>query len=289
MRFLLFVLLIFSSSVFAQPALSGVKGIERVFIVMLENTDAAPAQKQPFLKSLMNKGAYLADFHALAHPSLPNYIGLVAGDILGIKDDAMYDLDAPHIGDLLDAKKRTWKAYAEDFPGGCFKGAFKGAYARKHNPFMSFKSLTTNPERCKKHVVPASELDQDIARGTLPDYAMFVPNQRNDGHDTSIKFADAYMARVFGPYLKDPRFAKGTLFVVTFDENDGRNDIDGNLIATFIVGPGVKNGFVSRLRYDHYSLVRTVEELLGIGSLNKQDLTASIIDDIWNATPTSLR
>lgn len=50
--------------------------VDRVFLVILENENAGAALQQPFLKQLADTGAYLANYHALTHPSQPNYIAL---------------------------------------------------------------------------------------------------------------------------------------------------------------------------------------------------------------------
>lgn len=50
-----------------------------------------------------------------------------------------------------------------------------GKYARKHNPFISFKNIQTNPERCAK-IVNADVLDEDIKNDTVPQYVFYTPN-----------------------------------------------------------------------------------------------------------------
>ena len=69
---------------------------------------------------------------------------------LGVSGDGKYDLNDKHVGDLLEAAGLDWRTYAEDFPGKCFTGGSSGKYVRKHNPFMSFTNVTTNPARCAK-------------------------------------------------------------------------------------------------------------------------------------------
>src|SRR4051812_13312635 len=93
-----------------ESRLSGPQ-FKRVFVVIFENTNADDSKSQPFMKSMIARGGYLNDFHALAHPSEPNYIAMVAGDPLGVADDDEYNLDARHLGDLLEAKGLTWKVY----------------------------------------------------------------------------------------------------------------------------------------------------------------------------------
>jgi hypothetical protein len=47
--------------------------------------------------------------------------------------------------------------------------------SKKHNPFISFTSISGNPARCAK-IVPATQLDTDIANNALPNYSFYTPN-----------------------------------------------------------------------------------------------------------------
>jgi hypothetical protein len=102
-------------SILAPTAVSAISGgsamakFKRVMIVVLENTSFEDAMKQPFLSSLSVKGAVLANFTAETHPSQPNYIALISGTTFGVNSDKEADLNARHIGDLLEAKGLQWK------------------------------------------------------------------------------------------------------------------------------------------------------------------------------------
>jgi phospholipase C len=246
-------------------------------IVVLENEDASNAIDQPFLKSLAARGAYLASYQAITHPSQPNYIAMTAGDLHGVKDDRNVDLDVRHLGDLLDARGLSWKVYADGYPGGCRLDARIGPYARKHVPFISFRNVQADPARCAK-IVDSPRLYDDLAAGALPDYSLFVPDMNHDGHDTGVEFADRWLQSAFGPLLGDPRFMKGMLFVVTFDESRRSG---GNRIYTALYGDSVIAGSVSDHPWNHYSLLRTIEEAFGLGTLGLNDQSADPIRGIW--------
>lgn len=252
--------------------------IKHVVIIILENTNGSDALKQHFLKSLTTKGAYLAQSFAITHPSQPNYIALVAGSTLGVTGDGNVIVDALHLGDLLDAKGKTWKAYAEDLPSAtCFLGATNANYARKHEPFISFKSVQNNPAQCNK-IVPSGQFFTDLAANNLPTFSIYVPNQKNDGHDTGVAFADKWLQTTFGTIMSDPKVVQDTLFIVTFDED---NFTSVNQIYTALVGAAVKASAKSNVHYTHYSVLRTIEEIFQLGTLGKNDKTAPIISDVW--------
>ncbi len=266
----------------AHPGRSvGMREVQRVYVVVLENEDADAALAQPFLASLAAHGALLRNYHAVAHPSQPNYIALVAGDAYGIENDTPVTIDVPHLGDLLEAKGLTWKVYAEDYPGDCFLGssyadADVGAYLRRHTPFLEFSDVQSSA-RCNR-VVKAIELTSDIASHALPSFAMYIPDSVHDGHDTGVAAADTWLRARFEPLLADPNFTDGLLFVVVFDEGTTNGP---NIVYCSMNGAGVQPGTVSDSWYDHYSLLRTFEQIFDCGSLHRQDETADVISDVW--------
>lgn len=252
---------------------------EKVMIVVLENTDYAEALQQPFMARLAREGGLLSNFHAVAHPSQPNYLALTSGTLNGVDSNDSVTLTARHVGDLLEAKGMSWKVYAEDYPGDCYLNKSAGDYVRKHVPFLSFRNIEADRQRCHDRVVNATELAQDVASGRLPHYSLYIPNTKNDGHDTDVAQADRWLSHTFGPLLRDPRFTRGLLLVVTFDE--ASQEDGSNHIYTSLWGQGVRPGSNSDARYDHYSLLRTIENGLGLGTLGKNDVTATPITGVW--------
>lgn len=245
-------------------------------VVVFENTDYATAMKQPFFAEFAKVGASLDNMSALTHPSQGNYISMISGETYKIINDNKIDLTGLHLGDLLEAKKLTWKVYAEDFPGNCFKGDTAGDYARKHIPFMSFKNVSMNPVRCK-NIVEASQLDLDISSESLPNYSMYIPNLKNDGHNTGVAYANQWLAKKFGPLMKDAKFMNEMLLIITFDEASSHKS---NQIYTALYGDSVIAGASSKKSYTHYSILKTIEAAWDLGSLNKEDAAAETISDV---------
>ena len=259
----------------SDSSLSADESPRKIMTVVLENTNYEDALRQPFLASLTRRGTLLTHFTAEVHPSQPNYIALISGSTFGVTSDGNVSLDQRHIGDLLEAKGLQWRVYAESYPGNCFLGTEAGTYVRKHTPFLSFTNIQRDPSRCAR-IVDASELASDVRGGKLPDYSLYVPDLKHDGHDTGVAFADRWLSATFGPLLGDPKFTKGLLFIVTFDESEGYI-FGGNHVATILVGDAVKPGSVVDANYDDYSLLRLVEDLLGLGTLGRADAHAAVI------------
>ena len=259
--------------------------VSHVFLVVLENVDEDVGEELPFFRTLERAGALLENYHALAHPSQPNYIAMVAGSAYGITDDKTVTIDVPHLGDLLESRGLTWKVYAENYPGNCYVGAIygdpkTGAYLRRHVPFMNFNDVQDNLTRCNQRIVDATELDADIASGNLPNFAFYAPNNLHNGHDTNALTADAWLEQRFRPLLNDSRFTDDLVLIVTWDESSG--SATDNAVSTVFVGNAVRAGVESAAYYDHYSLLRTIESLLATQTtLMKHDATATPITGIW--------
>lgn len=268
-----------------RAAASGapVAAVKHIVVVILENTDAANAERLPFLSSLASQGAILMNYHALTHPSQPNYIAMVSGSTHGVTGSEPLALNVSHLGDLIEQKGLSWKVYAEGYPGDCFLGETSGSmadgqYVRRHVPFLNFRNVQLDTARCKARVVNAAALDADLAAGALPSFAFYVPHNLHNGHDTNAAFADAWLQSRFGPLLNDPRMMMDTLFIVTYDESASTSDYR---VTTVLYGSMVRRGAVSYERYGHFDLLRTIENLLELGSLRQFDAAARPITGVW--------
>jgi acid phosphatase len=261
-----------------RPALAAGPSFRKVVLVVLENTSYAKAMTQPFLSSLARKGALLTNLNAVAHPSQPNYVALIAGSTMGVRDDRPVTLNGRHLGDLLEDAGKSWRVYAEDYPGGCDLSAQSGLYARKHVPFLSFNDVQSDPARCAR-VTDASSFPSDLQGGSLADFSLFVPNLDDDGHQSGAGAADRWMSSYFGPLLDSPAFSSGgVLLIVTFDESHGTAD---NRVYGVLYGASVRPGTSSSQALTHYSLLRTVEDGLGVGTLGRGDASADAVSGVW--------
>jgi phospholipase C len=273
----------------AAPARAGAPSFKKIVVVVFENTSEDDAFQRPFFGKLANQGAALKNYYAVTHPSQPNYIAMVSGsDDLQLAPeknekpanrDGVVNIDRRHLGDLLEEAGLRWKVYAQRYPGNCFLGEWADdkKYARKHVPFISFKNVQSSPKRCA-NVVEGSQFFEDFKSGALPEYSLFIPDMRNDGHNTGVKFADHWFSDAFGELIKDPAFEKDILLAVTFDEDDR---VNANHIYTALYGASVAPGSVSKERYTHYSLLKTIEKAFKLGSLGLNDDGAKPIDDVW--------
>jgi hypothetical protein len=74
-----------------------------------------------------------------------------------------------------------------------------------------------------------------------------------------------------------------SLLVVTFDEDGYDLERPAQLIPTVVVASqGVRAGSVVSTRYDHYNLLRTIEGVLGLGTLTANDAYAEPMADLFH-------
>jgi hypothetical protein len=250
---------------------------KKVVWIVFENTNFTKALAQPNFKKLTQNGALFTNLMAETHPSQGNYIAMMAGSKLGVTNDNVIDLKDSHVGDLLEAAGLKWRVYAESFPGNCFVGKSSGDYYRKHVPFMSFANVTQNRARCA-NIVDEKNFASDYNHGNLPEFSMYIPNIKNDGHDTGVDFAGAYMEKTFGSLFSNPANLKDTLFIVTFDESGISTK---NQIFTVLIGANIVPGSQNNQPLNHPALLKMIEDELGIGDLGREDALAPPVTGIW--------
>lgn len=247
---------------------------DKVFTIVLDRQPYEDVVTHSLMKPLIKKGLLLTNYSAVDRPSQPNYIALISGSTFNVDND-VYDINATTIVSLLQNASLSWKAYMEDYPESCYTDLTNKLYTRRHNPFISFLEISGNTSMCD-HIVNATRLVTDIQADTLPDYSFYVPQLWNNGHDTSLDFA-VYWLRIFlDDKLKDDKFFASTLVFITFDQG-GATEAD-NQVFTLVLGKNITGGNVNDNGYDHYSLLRTTEYILGLGNLGRNDATAAIID-----------
>jgi len=80
-------------------------------------------------------------------------------------------------------------------------------------------------------------------------------------------------------------FAKDTLiFIVEDDAQDGPDHVDAHRSIAFVVGPYVKQGAVISHRYQTTSLVRTIEDVLGLQPMGLTDAEAEPMSEVFDVS-----
>ena len=275
---------------------------DRVVTIVLENTDYERAMQDKNLAALAQQGASFTNLHAMFHPSYPNYLAMVAGTDFGIHrrgsflgdKQVNFPNDAAHktIADRLIASGLDFKQYAEEMPAGTCPWNIsvehvsdkRGNYVRRHVPLLSFREV--QEKWCDRVIrVDSGKSDnffvQDAKRGLVA-YSFYTPNMNHNGHDTTAAVAGAWVKKFLDDSFPE-KLRKGTLVIVTFDESGGNED---NRIYTVFLGDMVKEANQQdpkalAKRYNHYSVLRTIEDNFGLEPLTANDRDAAPITDIW--------
>ncbi len=268
-------------------ATSGSSGaIQHVFVVLMENhsySEVWNTSSTPYITQLGNAYARATNYSAITHPSLPNYLDLYGGSNYGITTDcspsSTCHVNAVSLADNLEAKGLTWRAYMESMPSPCYLTT-SGTYAPKHNPFVYFDDIRTDTTRCNSHDVPYTDLSSDLASAaTTPNYVFITPNLCNDMHDCSVSTGDTWLSNNVPPILNSPACtADKCLLILTWDEDDNSAS---NHVLTIFAGSGAKTGgATSAALYNHFSMLRTVEDIFGLPTQTSNDASASPMTDL---------
>jgi phosphatidylinositol-3-phosphatase len=279
--------------------------ITKVLTIVFENTDLSSiigSPTAPNMNSLASACGLATNYHGIQFPSLPNYIALTSGQIPpAIAGDGVKGVDCqpsptcqstdPSIFTQIDAAAAavppvplTWRTYAESMPANCGM-TNAGEYAVRHNPAAYYPNDAAS---CAIDDVPAGTplagaFEADLAAGTLPNYGLFIPNLCDDGHDSCngadrVAEEDATLGAWMPSILASPDYLSGHLLVV-ITADTSHSAANGNLLATVLVNQDVPAGTQSADPFNHYSLLRLDEELLGLPPLanaaNATDMAAA--------------
>jgi hypothetical protein len=193
-------------------------------------------------------------------------------------------------------------------------------YAARHNPFVYFHSIIDDQKRCDANDVPLDRLPNDLKSiASTPNYSFITPNLCNDGHDApcvdgkpgGLKSADEFLKLWVPRILDSPAYKAGGMLIVTFDEAEATGDeadarsccaqpagpntpnpggpvigSGGGLIGAVLLSPWVRPGSINSTPYNHYSLLRSVQALFGLGPLgySGQAGLRAFGDDVYNGT-----
>jgi phosphatidylinositol-3-phosphatase len=249
-----------------------------VLWIFMENKSFANVigqlKEAPFENALANGCGVALNYHGISHPSLPNYIGATSGETWGISDDAdptQHPLTVPSIYSQLDRAGLSWREYADGKPGGCPR-TNAGRYAVRHDPVTYYTRIRAE---CARRDSPLGRLAVDLAHNSLPSFALLSPNLCHDTHDCPVETGDHWLSSWLGRILASRTFhEQATAVFLTWDEGGGSNQV-----PLIVIASSVHRGATSRRELNHYSLLKTTEELLGLAPLGhaRDPSTASLV------------
>ena len=250
---------------------------DHVVVVVMENhaySQVIGSSSAPYINNTLKAGgANLTQSYGLTHPSEPNYYMLFSRSNQGRTDDSCVSvgsISAPNLASELIAAGKTWKSYNESLPSQGSTVCSSGNYAQKHNPWFGFSNVPTNT------AMTFAQFPTDYT--TLPKVSFVTPNLCSDMHDCSVSTGDTWIKNNLGAYATWAK-THNSILAVTFDED---NKQSGNRIPTVFYGQHVTPGSSSSTTYNHYNVLRTVEDLAGLSAHAGNAASASDITGIWN-------
>ncbi len=194
------------------------------------------------------------------------------------------------------------------------------AYAARHNPFLYFDSVVNSPT-CITNVVPLSQLTKDLGSiESTPNFSFISPSLCNDGHDDSCQgqpagpaAEDAWLKTWVTQITQSAAFRTDGALIIVNDEASGDSSAccsepsgpniaypggtdaalmqaagggkGGGRTGALVLSPFVVPGAVSAVPYNHYSLLRTVEDIFGVSHLGYagQPELHPFGTDVWTA------
>jgi hypothetical protein len=262
--------------------LPGAKGAYRhVIWIWMENHSYASVIGSPsasYENQLAARCGLATNYHNISHPSLPNYVAATSGLPIGSLGEFSSDCSpgpscvaGPAVASIF-SQTPSWKAYEESMPGPCARSD-RGEYAVRHNPPVYFSTLASS---CSANDVSFSQLGSDLSTGHLPAFSFVTPNLIDDTHDGSVADGDRFLRATTDEIVSSPPYRSGSLAVfITWDEGEGgsANNCASNIgdpgchVAAIVVSPSTPPGTRSATLFNHYSLLRTAEDLLGLPPL----------------------
>ena len=136
------------------------------------------------------------------------------------------------------------------------------------------RSLAAPPSTC-----PTAWRATNLANNALPAFSFITPNLIDDMHDGTIADGDSWLASNLPTILNSTEYQAGnTAVFITWDEGTGgktgedctANTTDPScLVATMVISPSTPAGATSATLFNHYSLLGTAEQLLGLPALGQ--------------------
>src|SRR5947209_15926955 len=180
----------------ANGSSSSLKNFQHVFIIMMENTGYKSLignPNAPWVNSAAATYGLATNYFGVAHPSQPNYIAATSGSTNGVTSDDDVTINVPNIVDQLEAHGKTWKAYMQSLSlcNGNLLASSCGnqLYERKHDPFVSYQDVQSNPARMA-NIVDFSQFQTDLNNNSVPDYSWISPDQCHDMHGRAAPSSD---------------------------------------------------------------------------------------------------
>jgi phospholipase C len=278
---------------------------KHVIIIMDENqsySDIVGSSQAPYINSLASECGLASEYHNITHDSLPNYLSITSGiafsKLAPFDNDCTPSSSCEVTSNNLFHQAGSWKEYAEGMPSNCYKSD-SGNYAPKHNPAVYYTDLSN----CPANDVPLGTtsnsplLKNFSSESTAPAFSYLTGNLCDDMHGASgcesglIGKGDTWLSTWIPLITQSKIYQDGdTAIFLVWDEGAGGstgekcydNTSDQSChVPAIVIAPSVKAGTVVPAQFDHWSTMKTIEQMLGLTQIG-QAKTATSMESAFN-------
>ena len=264
------------TTVTASTSACSSPGYQHVVWVVMENQPYSQIignlTSAPYINQLAQTYGSATQMFAESHPSLPNYIAMTSGSTQGITDDSGPSSHPLNVANIFTQTGLNGRVLEESMPSNCDKSD-SGNYAVRHDPAVYY----TNYAQCGTQVVPL---------GSTPDlsaaFTFITPNLCHDMHSNScsgssnvILQGDQWLQTFVPSLLATPQYLAGnTVIFITWDEDNTCSGCN-NHVPTIVISP-TSTAIQSGTTFNHYSMLRTTEEILGLPLIGNANTATSM-------------
>ena len=156
--------------------------------------------------------------------------------------------------------------------------------------YPAFDPLITDQIRADEW---SREFDGYVAGGNLPALSVvWLPNDHTSGAlggaptpKAQVADNDLALGRVVDRISHSPYWKDTAIFVTEDDAQNGVDHVDGHRTVGMIISAYNKTGTVDSTLLNQTSMVRTIEQILGLPPMNQFDLTASLMTGLFGDAP----
>ena len=248
---------------------------EHVTIVVFENKTFSQiignTVDAPYLTKLAVTCSYATNMNHMTPTSLTNYVALTSGYtgysngreelITGTKLPHVWPQDSVSIFEAMGSDARQW---AESMPSNCHMKSV-GDFHVGHTPYQYY--TRTQNTLCQQYAVPLGSSNPMSAR-----FNLLIPNIANDMHGTDtlttatarIRAGDTWAKGFIPTLLASPQYQAGhSVIIIAWDEANANT----TLMPFIVISPHTKAGGTTAIRYNHYSTLKGVQQMLGVAPL----------------------
>jgi phosphatidylinositol-3-phosphatase len=232
-----------------------------------------------------------SDYHAITHPSFPNYLAATSGGLHG--DGSQHSYSVRSIFSQVDP---SWRSYEEFMPVPCDHVPQVGNpatgqyYVNRHNPaaFYSSEPVSGDCTQFDRRLGSKNTgaLARAVSAGKLPRFSFVTPGLCDDMHllppgvagcANPTASGDAWLATWIPIITAGRDYQKGRLVIdITWDEGNGgtlgadclTSNAANCIVPDIVISPYTRHKVASR-DLSHYSLLKMTERLLGLHFLGR--------------------